>query len=194
MQRLNAGHSRVGPIVTGEFLQPFVGDWGTRALGDLPKRDVRGFEQGSGLGKEVAHAVRIGNYFPLCQGAHSRHLGKEFGMASRPLPRATLSRNLRTLLAASGLTSPEVARKAGVDAKTMNNMLNGRYDPRPEKVDQVATVFGLTGWQLLIPGLSAEILHNGRVEKLLENYLSADQEGRDSINRVAEMAARYKKG
>jgi hypothetical protein len=97
-------------------------------------------------------------------------------------------------MAAAKLTSPEVARAAKVDAKTMNNMLNGRFDPRPEKVDQVAAVFGLTGWQMLIPDLPAEILRNGKLEELLANYLSADQQGRDSIHQVAEMAARYTKG
>lgn len=120
MQRLNASHSRVGLVVAGELLQPLVGDGRARSLGDLTKRQVRGFEQRSGLGQKIAHTEMVGNYFTFCQGAHSRWLGKEFGMASRTLPRVTLSKNLRTLLAASGLSSPEVARKAGVDAKTMN--------------------------------------------------------------------------
>lgn len=95
---------------------------------------------------------------------------------------------------ASGLSSPEVAKKAGVDPKTMNNMLNGRYDPRPEKAEQVAAVFGLSGWQLLIPGLSSDMLKNGKLERLIANYVSADKEGRDSISSVAEMAAKYGKG
>ena len=115
-------------------------------------------------------------------------------MAARPKPRVTLARNLKALLCASGMKSPEVAKAAGVDAKTMNNMLNGRYDPRPEKVDQVAAVFGLNGWQLLIPDLPEDMLRNGKLEQLIANYVSAGTEGRDSIHRVAEMAARYKKG
>jgi transcriptional regulator with XRE-family HTH domain len=114
-------------------------------------------------------------------------------MAKRQPPRVTLAKNLRMLIAASGMASPEVAKKAGVDAKTMNNMLNGRYDPRPDKVEQVAAVFGLTAWQMLIPDLPEDMLHNGRLSQVVENYVSAGTEGRDSIHRVAEMAARYHK-
>jgi transcriptional regulator with XRE-family HTH domain len=115
-------------------------------------------------------------------------------MATRPKPRVTLARNLKALMVASGMKSPEVAKLAKVDAKTMNNMVNGRFDPRPEKVDQVAAVFGLTGWQLLIPDLPGDMLRNSTLEHLIANYVSAGKDGRDSINRVAEMAARYGKG
>lgn len=114
-------------------------------------------------------------------------------MAPRPPPRKTLARNLRLLMAAAGMKAPEVAKRSGVDAKTVNNMLHGRFDPRPEKADQVAAVFGLSGWQLLIPDLPADMLKNGMLDQLIANYVSASPEGRDSISRVAEMAARYGK-
>jgi transcriptional regulator with XRE-family HTH domain len=114
-------------------------------------------------------------------------------MPSRPPPRKTLARNLRLLMDAAGMKAPEVARLSGVDAKTVNNMLHGRFDPRPEKADQVAQVFGLNGWQLLIPDLPADMLRNGHIEQLIANYVSASPDGRDSIIRVAEMAAKYVK-
>lgn len=114
-------------------------------------------------------------------------------MANRPLPRKTLARNLRLLMDASGMKAPEVAKRSGVDPKTVNNMVHGRYDPRPEKADQVAQVFGLSGWQLLVPDLPADMVGNGKLERLIENYVSAGAEGRDSITRVAEMAAKYGK-
>jgi transcriptional regulator with XRE-family HTH domain len=59
------------------------------------------------------------------------------------LPRQILARNLKALLNKTGLSASEVAKKAGVDRKTINNQLNARYDPRPEQVDAVASVFGL---------------------------------------------------
>lgn len=114
-------------------------------------------------------------------------------MSNRPLPRKTLARNLKLLMAAAGLKAPEVARQSGVDPKTVNNMLHGRYDPRPEKADQVAAVFGLSGWQLLVPDLPMDMLANGKLDELIANYVSASPEGRVSISRVAEMAAKYGK-
>jgi transcriptional regulator with XRE-family HTH domain len=115
-------------------------------------------------------------------------------VANRPKPRVSLARNLRVLMESSALNGPEIARRAGVDIKTVNNMVNGRYDPRPEKVDQVAAVFGLSGWQLLIPDLPGDMLRNHGLPDLISNYVSANPDGRDNILRVAEMAARYKKG
>jgi transcriptional regulator with XRE-family HTH domain len=114
-------------------------------------------------------------------------------MATRPPPRKTLARNLKLLMDASGMKAPEVAKRSGVDAKTVNNMLHGRFDPRPEKADQVAQVFGLNGWQLLIPDLPADMFKNGKLEQLIANYVSASPDGRDSIIRVAEMAAKYER-
>jgi transcriptional regulator with XRE-family HTH domain len=94
---------------------------------------------------------------------------------------------------AAGMKAPEVARLSGVDAKTVNNMLHGRFDPRPEKADMVAQVFGLSGWQMLIPDLPVDLLRNGKLDQLIANYVSASPDGRDNIRRVAEMAARYGK-
>lgn len=112
----------------------------------------------------------------------------------RPLPRQTLAKNLRALMARAEISAPEVARRAGVDAKTLNNMIHGRYDPRPEKVEQVAAVFGLQNWHLLMPNLPVDSLQTSALAELIANYALASAEGRDSISRVAEMAARYHKG
>lgn len=90
------------------------------------------------------------------------------------------------------MNAPEVARRSGVDPKTVNNMIHGRYDPRPEKADQVAAVFGLRGWQLLIPDLPADMLKNGQLEAVIRNYVSASPAGRASIDQVAKMAAGFK--
>lgn len=112
---------------------------------------------------------------------------------SRPLPRHTLATNLKALIECHGLTAPDVAKRAGVDRKTINNQLNARYDPRPEQVDKVAAVFGLSGWQLLSPTLDAARNGDGKVETLLEYFSGADDKGREDILRIAEIAARYRK-
>ena len=194
MQRLNSRDRRVRLVVARKFLEPLVGDRRPGALGNLSQGKVRLREKVAGSSEEVGHgAGSLGKYFPICQGTLSRPQGKESAMAPRPLPRKTLARNLRLLMEAAGMKAPEVAKRSGVDPKTVNNMVHGRYDPRPEKADQVAQVFGLSGWQLLVPDLPADMIGNGKLEKLIENYVSAGAEGRDSITRVAEMAARYGK-
>lgn len=110
----------------------------------------------------------------------------------RPLPRHTLARNLSALLSKTGLSPPEVARRAGVDRKTINNQLNGRFDPRPEQVQSVAQVFGVNNWDLLNPHFDPAAPTNHKLQQILSAYAQADESGRESILRVAEMAANYK--
>lgn len=86
------------------------------------------------------------------------------------------------------MTGPEVAQKAGVDRKTVNNQLNGRYDPRPEQVQKVAQVFGFEAWQLLSADFNVELERNGKLRELIALYANADEEAREAMIRVARMA------
>lgn len=108
----------------------------------------------------------------------------------QPLPRQTLAKNLRALLDMTEMSAPRLAERAGVDRKTVYNQLNGRFDPRPEKVEQVAKVFGLTSWDLLSKNFKADKIANGRLQKLIELFQETDETGQDNILRIAEMAAK----
>jgi transcriptional regulator with XRE-family HTH domain len=111
----------------------------------------------------------------------------------RPKPRATLAKSLAVLMTKTGFKTPYIAKKSGVDPKTINNMIHGRYDPRLDKVNAVAEVFGLSGWQIIMPGyVEAWIEDGANIERLIKNFSAADETGRHSIMSVADMAARYK--
>ena len=111
----------------------------------------------------------------------------------RPLPRHTLAKNLRLLMETVQLSEREIAKRAKVDPKTVNNQVNGRYSPDAEKADAVAKVFGLQGWQLLDPAFDVKRAMNEKLQELFELYDAADDAGRENILRVAEMAAGYRK-
>ena len=106
-----------------------------------------------------------------------------------PSPRHVLAENLKALLKPSKMSGPELADKAKVDRKSVNNMLNARYDPRPDNVEAVAQVFGLTGWQLLRPGTGKNIANAAQIEGLIDSFNSASPEQRVIILQVAELAA-----
>lgn len=108
-------------------------------------------------------------------------------------PRKVLAENLAELLQKTGWSGPELASRAKIDRKSVNNMLNGRYDPRPEKVDAVATAFGLTGWLLLRAGTGKAYVADeiSNIERLIDVYNAATSEQRATIMRVAEMAGPY---
>jgi transcriptional regulator with XRE-family HTH domain len=59
--------------------------------------------------------------------------------------RDELSRTLRDLRTASGLTIREVATKIGVASSTVSRLENGRYVPTPEQVEQLAQAVGARG-------------------------------------------------
>lgn len=96
-------------------------------------------------------------------------------------------------MAANQTTGPRVAAKAGVDPKTINNMLNARYNPDLDIVQSVAAVFGLDSWQLLRHDLRDSLVENRVIDKLLDDFYAASPEDREKISGVAEMAAKYRR-
>jgi transcriptional regulator with XRE-family HTH domain len=192
VQALNAIDGRVGDIASGEPLEPVVFDLAIGRERQAPQTDVlraRGLEKLVGL-FEKGHSPILGKVFPICQGTLSPLIGKAFPMHNRrPLPRDVLARNLEALFKKTGFSAPEVARKAQVDRKTVNNQLNARVDPRPEQVDAVAKIFGLNYWDLLNPYFDVDAETNETLVRLIELFSSANDTGKTGILSVAQLAA-----
>lgn len=105
----------------------------------------------------------------------------------RPGPRQTLARNLRMLMEETKLSGPEVARRAGVSPKTVNNMLNGRHGPMLDHVDAVARVFGLDLWQLMHPGLRSDLKQTDALARLVDLYSDSSPDAQSHILQTAEL-------
>jgi transcriptional regulator with XRE-family HTH domain len=136
----------------------------------------------------------MGNVSPLVKEHIPRHEWKNFPMPKKRLaPRYVLAENLKALIEANKTTAPRVAEKAGLDRKTINNMLNGRYNPNLDVVESVASVFGLNGWQILRHDLKDSLVQAHVIDQLIEYFYAASPEDREKISGVAEMAAKYKK-
>ena len=101
-------------------------------------------------------------------------------------PRETLARNLRHLKQMREWSDATIAKKAGISAKAVNNMINARHSPNIDDVDAVARVFGLTGWHLIMPNLPDDLINSPNVGSLFTSYASADPEGRKVIDMIAE--------
>lgn len=102
-----------------------------------------------------------------------------------------LSENLTILLEQEKLSYAGLAKrtKPRVSPKTIGNMVNGVGAPRLDKVEAIARAFDLEGWQLLIPGLTAEKSSAAGVKRLFSAYQSAGEEGRRHIEVVADREA-----
>ncbi|WP_435310663.1 helix-turn-helix domain-containing protein [Primorskyibacter sedentarius] len=112
-------------------------------------------------------------------------------MKNRAIPRATLARNLRYLLDREQLSEHQLAKRAGIAQKTVNNMLNQNGSPTLDNVDKVAAAFGLSMWHMILPDLPDELLRGNSIERLYRAYIDADHDGREHINRIAEREAEY---
>lgn len=110
----------------------------------------------------------------------------------RPATRQTLARTLRLLMEKTGFSEAEVSKRSGVSKKSVNNMLNARHAPNLDHVDAVAAVFGLNLWHVIMPGLPDELIASKSLDELIARYSHANALGRESIDRVAEMAAEFK--
>lgn len=112
-------------------------------------------------------------------------------MNQKLMPREALARNVRYLMDKSGMTETELERASGVSQKTINNVLWQRTSVTLDNVDKLASVWGLSGWQLIIPNLPDELIGDGSIAKIFRNYITSSTEGRKHIEMVAEREAAY---
>lgn len=135
----------------------------------------------------------------IVRSAHkvSPHADYPLRMSERPLPSETLAANLAMLVE----LIPEkkkpldwLAKKSGISKRMIQYILKCERTATVNTADQLAEPFGLTGWQLITPGLRADLVKNGRLERLVQNFYRSSEEGRDYISRVAEQEAKYGNG
>lgn len=113
-------------------------------------------------------------------------------MKTRSSTTETLITNLRALMNATGIKKPELARKSGVSERMIGYLLAKERTPTVDVAEALGKVFGLTGWQLILPGLPVDLAKNGHLEKLVRNYSKLSATGREYVERVAERESKYK--
>lgn len=110
----------------------------------------------------------------------------------RPATRETLALNLALLMRRAGVNQVELAKKSGVSQRQISNILRRETGCSIEHADALARAFGLQGWHLIMPTLTADIA-SGAIALLIERYAAASEDGRRAIDRVAELESRYSK-
>lgn len=100
---------------------------------------------------------------------------------------------LQHLLKKADLSQPELERelkKRGqpVATKTINNLVNKRHSAQLGNLAAIADYFGVPLWTMLLPGLHPELLEEKglvRLDKLMQDYLGCDDDGRRHTENVA---------
>lgn len=103
----------------------------------------------------------------------------------------TFVKNLRYLISAKSMTQTELAKLSGVAQKTISNILSVEKGqiPSVETADKLAQAFGLSGWHLLMPNLTTELIASSAIEDLFRNYVRATDDGRKVIETIAQREA-----
>lgn len=82
-------------------------------------------------------------------------------------------------------TQTDLSGKSGVSQTMISSILAQKSSCSVETADALAHAFGLTGWHMLMPGLSEDLLKSKAVQKLLETYINATPEGQALIDAMA---------
>jgi len=112
-----------------------------------------------------------------------------FMKMKRPRTRETVAANLATLMRQRHWKARDLAARCNVSFRQIHNILNGTSVPSTETVDELASAFGLRGWHLLMPNLPDDLLCNVALERLVDDYVAADAEGRDLATRLLSRRA-----
>jgi transcriptional regulator with XRE-family HTH domain len=103
----------------------------------------------------------------------------------------SLAQNLTLLMQLTNMKKPELSRKSGVSPRMIAYILNAERRATIETVDDLAKVFGLEGWHLIMPSLPKDLKTSKALQRLVENYIESSGEGRGMIDMVAEREAKY---
>lgn len=85
-----------------------------------------------------------------------------------------------------------LSQKSGVSLRMIYYVLNGERKPTIEIADKIASAFNITGWQLILPNLTDDLIKSGKLDKLMADYAHCSKESQEYIFHVAEREAKYK--
>lgn len=110
-----------------------------------------------------------------------------------PDPLQTLAVNTRYILDKMQRSARGVADKIGISNKTVSNMLNAAHSTQIGTADAVAEELGVPLWQLLCPHFPRGPIDESRLARLIEDYMTANPNDREQLERFAALAANANK-
>lgn len=133
-----------------------------------------------------------GTQLPLLRQTATQRLYRCYVPSKRPSTRESLANNVRTLMTIRGWTQVQLAEKSGISQTMISSILREQSSCSVETADAIAHAFGLTGWHLIMPGLSEDLLKSKAVQTLLESYIEASPEGKALIDAMAVRESKLK--
>jgi transcriptional regulator with XRE-family HTH domain len=84
-------------------------------------------------------------------------------------------------------TAPELARRAGLSPKTVNNVLNGRHAAQVDVLTKIADALGLELWQMWLPQLPKDASHDETFPRLVTSAAKLSPEVCARVVHIVEL-------
>jgi transcriptional regulator with XRE-family HTH domain len=106
--------------------------------------------------------------------------------------RAAIARNVKMLRESISLSQSQLAAKAGIGQTSISNMEqpDGK-SPTSDTLDSVAHALRVPPWVLMLPNIPSDQGTLKQLEKLALTYIAVNDDGRRTIDTIAEAEARY---
>jgi len=98
-----------------------------------------------------------------------------------------LQENMKLFKASAGVSWEELGRrsKGAISGKHIGRIAKDTdQSPTLDALDGIAKAMGVEPWESIVPGIQAEVIRDGSLQKIIETYLSADDEGREFLATV----------
>jgi transcriptional regulator with XRE-family HTH domain len=101
-------------------------------------------------------------------------------------------RNVIAHMAKQQIVSSELAKRAGISPKTLNNLLKGRHAPQLDVLTKIAGALKVDLWQLWLPEVRifAEGSNDDVFPRLVETASKLSPEALKAVARVADLELR----
>lgn len=95
--------------------------------------------------------------------------------------------NVKAQLLERGWTAPELARRAGLAPKTVNNVVNGRHAAQVDVLAKIAGALDLELWQMWLPQLPRDASHDETFPRLVMNVVGLTPEAMARISHIVDL-------
>lgn len=104
--------------------------------------------------------------------------------------RLIIARNIKALREHHRLSQEALGRKAGVSQRTVSNIENPESETTPttDRVEAVAAAFGLQLFHVAAPLPLELLLDIGGLNRMIDTFSHIDPAGRETMERVAQLA------
>jgi transcriptional regulator with XRE-family HTH domain len=106
--------------------------------------------------------------------------------------RAYVARNVADLRNRQGWSQAELGKRAGVSQRTISDIENALHkSPGLDTLEGLAAALRVPLWALFLPEIPTDLSSLRRADRLTATYLAIGEDGKRTLDGIAEAEARY---